>query len=548
MSVLRHAAALAMTALALPMLAAPAAIAGHPDDVEVRILSIGDLRSALEPLGGEAGTVLQSDGSRIDAGGAAHLGTYLDQLRRQAGRSLFLSAGNNVAAPDEPSRTAVLRHEPVIEMLDSWGLDASAIGATELAEGVPELLRKADGGCHLDDECDEQTTFDGASFPMVSSNIYGPTHTPLTAPFTIRHVDGTPVGIIGATIHDDAGPGYTLASERETITNATEALEGLDVAAMILLVNSPDLPEAPGGPSDCGAGNTAAHDLAATAPPQIDLVMTSGARPYTCLVRDPAGNDRPLLAAGSHGRTIAVADLVIDAATGDVQRDRVSVFNQIVTRDIDAADEVTATLDAVESTIGEAARTPVGTLTQQAPKPVSAATESPLGRLIADAAIYSHNGRTNDSPAVAALIHPDFLRQDLSETVTHGDIFAAVDNTPLATIDISGDTLARLLEQQFQDDRATLLQPSAALAYTIDEAAPIGSRVSAITINAESVQPGLEYRIVIDPALTSPGSGFTALDDVTTETTIRGASALRTYIAAHTPAPVDERDRITRTG
>ncbi|WP_187774228.1 bifunctional metallophosphatase/5'-nucleotidase [Lolliginicoccus suaedae] len=548
MSMRRHAVAASVIALALPLIATPAATANHPDDVQVRILSIGDLRSALDPLDGEAGTVLQSDGSRIDAGGAANLGTYLDQLRRQAGRSLFLSTGNNVAAPDEPSRTAVLRHEPVIDLLDTWGLDASAIGSTELAEGVPELLRKADGGCHLDDECDEETTFDGAAFPLVSSNIYGPTHTPLTAPFTIRHVNGTPIGIIGATLHDEAGPEYTLASERETITNATEALEGLGVAAMVLLVNSPDLPEEPGGPSDCGAGNTAAHGLAAQAPPQIDLVLTSGARPYTCLVRDPAGNDRPLLAAGSHGRTIAVADLVIDGTTGDVQRDRVSVFNQIVTRDIDPADDVAATLDALETTISEAARTPVGTLTRQAPKPVSAVTESPLGRLIADAAVYSHNGRNNDAPAVAALIHPAFLRDDLHETVTHGDIFAAVDNTPLATIDITGDTLARLLEQQFQDDRATLLQPSAALAYTIDESAPIGSRISGITINAEPVQPGLEYRIVVDPVLTSPGSGFTVLDDAEPETTIRGASALRTYIADHAPATVDEQDRITRTG
>ncbi|MBD8507171.1 bifunctional metallophosphatase/5'-nucleotidase [Hoyosella sp. G463] len=548
MSMRRHAVAASVIALALPILAAPFAVASPADDIEVRILSIGDLRSAFAPLDGDAGTVLQPDGSRINAGGAAHLGTYLDQLRRQADRSLFLSAGNNLAAPDEPSRTAVLRHEPVIDLLDAWGLDASAIGATELAEGIPELFRKTDGGCHLDEDCDEEATFDGASFPFVSSNIYGPTHTPLTSPFTIRHINGTPTGIIGATLHDDPGPGYTLASERETITNATEALQGLGVSAMVLLVNSPDVAEAAAGPSDCGASNTAAHDLATTAPPQIDLVLTSSSSPYTCLVRDPDGNDRPLLAAATHGRTVAVANLVIDGNTGDVQRDRVSVFNQIVTRDIAPADEVTATLDDLESTIGQAERRPVGTLTQQAPRPVSTATESPLGRLIADAAVYSHNDRADDTPAVAALIHPAFLRDDLTETVTYGDIFAAVDNTPLATIDIPGSILAQVLEQQFQDDRATLLQPSAALSYTIDEAAPIGSRVSGITLDGQPLQPGLDYRLVVDPALTLPGSGFTALDDITTSATIRGPSALRAYLADHAPAPVEEQDRITWTG
>ncbi|GGC75126.1 bifunctional metallophosphatase/5'-nucleotidase [Hoyosella rhizosphaerae] len=541
----RHMPILAVSSvLAVSLLAAPIASADPTsNDLEVRILTIGDFNSALQPPEGDQGTVTQSDGTRIEAGGAAYVGTLLDQLRRQANKSMLLSAGNNIQPNSGDETSTLLHHEPTIDLLNKWNVDASAVGGHELADGLPELLRKSNGGCHADRPCDDPP-FEGAQYPHLGANIDGPEGDAVASPFVIRHFDGIPVGVIGVTSRStDNGAAFHLADELESITRSAEALEFFGVKAMVLLLHDPDSPESPRGPNDCGAENTRAYAIASQATTQVDAIITSGGdTPYYCTVADPEGSDRVLIHPAGFGKSIAVTDLNIDRTTGEVRRDRVSAFNQIVTRNVEPDPTVEEFIRDAENKASALSERRVGELADIATRDSAETGESGLGKLLADAAAHAH------PEADAVLLHPGLIRADLRRVVTYGDIHAAIATAPLAVTELTGAQLRDLLEQQFRDDSDVILQPSAALSYTVDNDAELGHKVSDPRIGDEPISPTDTYRIVVDSHILDPASGFTAQHETTPTTSDKNnTDALRNYIESNTPVAVGADERISRT-
>ena len=126
-----------------------------------------------------------SDGTTVDAGGAAFLATHVRQLRAEQRNSLVLSGGDNIGA--SPLASALFHDEPTIEFLNSIGTTASAVGNHELDEGYQELLRIQFGGCHPVDGCQFHNPYPGAQFPYLASNItFTSSGLPATLPFTIK--------------------------------------------------------------------------------------------------------------------------------------------------------------------------------------------------------------------------------------------------------------------------------------------------------------------------------------------------------------------------
>ena len=67
------------------------------------------------------------------------------------------------------------------------GLDLSAVGNHEFDEGVAELLRMQNGGCHPDDGCPDGDGFGGADFPYLAANVVDDdTGKPVFPPYAIR--------------------------------------------------------------------------------------------------------------------------------------------------------------------------------------------------------------------------------------------------------------------------------------------------------------------------------------------------------------------------
>src|SRR6266496_1243933 len=191
------AAALATTALT----SAPASAGTRPDPTtDVRIVGFNDFHGNLEPPSGSGGRVVLSDGTTVNAGGAAYLATHLKQLRSQMRNSLVVSAGDNLGA--SPLTSALFHDEPTIDFLNQIGVSASVVGNHEFDEGYRELQRMQFGGCHPTDGCQFQSSFPGAKFPFLGANVTFDNGLPALLPFSVKFVDGVPVGIIGVTLKD----------------------------------------------------------------------------------------------------------------------------------------------------------------------------------------------------------------------------------------------------------------------------------------------------------------------------------------------------------
>ena len=95
--------------------------------------------------------------------------THLRDKLADNPNSLIVSAGDNIGAT--PLLSALFHDEPTIEALSKAGLAISSVGNHEFDEGVTELLRMQNGGCHPVDGCADGDGFDGAGFKYLSANV-----------------------------------------------------------------------------------------------------------------------------------------------------------------------------------------------------------------------------------------------------------------------------------------------------------------------------------------------------------------------------------------
>lgn len=160
-------------------------------------------------------------------------------------------------------------------------------------------------------------------------------------------------------------------------------------------------------------------------------------------------------------------------------------------------------------------------------KTQNVAGESPLGDLIADSQLAddSTTPPSGEKP-MAAVMNPGGIRADLitnvpddPSAITYGAAFTVQPfNNFLVSMTLTGEQIDTLLEQQFSgSDEASdkVLQVSKGFSYTWDSSADAGDKVdpATIEIDGETVQPGTDYRIVVNSFLSDGGDGFLVLAD-----------------------------------
>jgi 5'-nucleotidase len=550
------AAALATTAVTT----APASAGQRPDPTtDVRIITFNDFHGNLEPPSGSSGRVTQSDGTTVDAGGAAYLATHVKQLRSQVRNSLVLSAGDNVGA--SPVISALFHDEPTIDFLNQIGVGASVVGNHEFDEGYKELQRMQFGGCNPADGCQFDKKFKGADFPFLGSNVYFTNGLPALLPFTVKFEGGVPIGVIGATLKDlpsvvtpEAIKGLKFGDEVEAINRTANLLDFLGVKSQVVLLHQGDNTETT-GPNDCKVLPGPATAIAKAVTPKVDAIFTGHShQQYNCVVNDPAGQPRTVIQGASFGRLLSVMDLKINLKTRDVVRSATQAHNEIVTRTVTPDPAVAALVADAKAKSGPIANKQVGTITADLPAAGNTAGESSLGDVIADAQLAG----TQSNNAVIAITNPGGIRADLTYkssannegdgVVTYGEAFTV---QPFAnimqTITLTGANLKNVLEQQWQGTTTRILQISSSLHYSYSASAPQGSRVSNITVNGTPVDPAATFRVSVNNFLAAGGDGFA---EFTKGTNLAGGpvdlDALIAYLGAHPNLAPPAADRITR--
>ncbi|ATY15626.1 bifunctional metallophosphatase/5'-nucleotidase [Amycolatopsis sp. AA4] len=553
----------ATAAAALATVAVTSAPAEAAQTTDVRIIAFNDLHGNLEPPSGSSGRITLPDGSKVDAGGAAYLATHVKQLEAQVRNSMVLSSGDNIGA--SPVISALFHDEPTMDFLNELGVKASVVGNHEFDEGYQELLRMQFGGCNKTDGCQFRKSYDGARFPLLGSNVYFDNGLPALLPFSIQYSGGVPIGVIGATLKDlpsvvtpEAIKGLKFGDEVEAINRTANILDRLGVKAQVVLLHQGDEALPGAGPNDCKVQpDGAAATIAKNVTPKVDAIFTAHShQQYNCVVNDPAGQPRPVIQGASFGRLLSVVDLKIDRRTRDVVRSQTKAHNEIVTRDVTPDPAVTKLVDEAKTKAAPIANKQVGTITADLPAAGGPSGESPLGDVIADAQLEA----TKSNNAVIAMTNPGGIRADLTYksssagegdgVVTYGEAFTVQPfSNIMQTITLTGANLKNVLEQQWGQSGGTkILQISKSLHYTYSAGAPVGSRVSNITVNGTPVDPAAKYRVSVNNFLAAGGDGFTEFKK---GTDLAGGpvdlDAFIAYLGAHPGIAPPPADRITAT-
>jgi 5'-nucleotidase len=551
-----------------------------PAPATLKILAFNDLHGALDPPAGSGGLI-----QGVPVGGVEYLAGTVKRLRAQylntADKVMTVSSGDNIGG--SPLTSAAFHDEPTVEELNALGLDLAAVGNHEFDEGVTELRRIQNGGCHPVDGCQDGDPFTGAAFPFLAANVVDKvTRKPIFPAYSISTIRGVKVAFIGETLQGTASivnpagiSTVDFLDEADTANFYRRKLSAEQgVQAFVLLLHqggTQSTPAATTDPSACVGFTGDVTPVVSRLDPQFGIVVSAHThRSYVCSLPNSNGNSL-VTQAGTNGTLTTDITASLDRTTkgfASVSATNVLAENSTrnpdgtFTRDPGKADPVAVRIaNKYRVAIRPIANRVVGSITADITTAPNEAGEESLGDVIGDAEL----ARTAaPAGAVAALMNPGGIRAALvfanspggeaPGQVTFAEAFAVQPfNNLLVTQTYTGQQLKDVLEQQFgscfgQIAGGNILQPSASLTYTFSASAGCGSKVSNIAINGTAVDPAASYRITTNDFLANGGDQFSRLTVGTDRVTAPGfdVDALTAYLSANSPVPPGPRNRITR--
>ena len=521
---------LVLAALALAIAVAPlAGAAGDPSEsgvanattTEIQILGLNDFHGQLEEPAGSGGRI-----GTTNAGGVEYLATHVRNLRATNPNTLFVSAGDMIGAT--PLLSALFHDEPSIEAFNLMGLDYAAVGNHEFDEGVDELQRMQNGGCHPVDGCQDGDGFAGASFQYLAANVtYKDSGKTIFPAYAIEKFNGVKVAIIGMTteatpsvVSPGAIASVDFADEAATVNALVPELKKQNVETIVVAVHEGGSVSGPLNETTINSCNTpvgAMPAVAAALDDEVDVVVSGHTNwAVNCVI-----DGKIVTGAASAGRLVTDIDLTVSRASKDVVS--ATVNNRIITRDVAKAADLTALVTKYRTLSAPLANRVIGKITAAITRAANAAGESALGDVIADAQNYdaqqagtgSQIAFMNAGGIRADLTYPSSPAGEGDGNVTFGEAFTVqpFGNT-LVTMTLNGAQIDALLERQFTGGIG-VLQVSAGFAYTRSTSAPAGEKVSNITLNGMPVSPGTSYRVTVNSFLADGGDGYAVLREGT---------------------------------
>lgn len=494
--------------------------------------AINDFHGNLEAPSGSSGRV-----GSVDAGGAEYLATHIANLRADnPDRTFVVSAGDLIGA--SPLLSGLFHDEPTIEAMNRIGLDFNAIGNHEFDEGVAELMRMQNGGCHPVDGCLDGDGFAGARFRFLAANVErSDDGKPLFPRYALAMRGGAKLAFIGLTLEGTPGivaaagiQGWSFLDEADAVNRLVPRLKAKGVDAVVVLIHEGGLPTSL-DINGCNGVSGAIVDIVDRLDPAVDLVISGHThQPYVCRL---GRHQIPTTSAYAFGRVVTDIDLSIDRVRGGVMA--ISIDNKIVTRDVARDAAIGALIAKYDTAAAPIANRPVGRIAADFTRANDDSREQVMGNAIADAQRFASQA----AGAQIAFMNPGGVRADLlfagsaagegDGVVTYGELFTVQPfGNGLLTLTLSGAQIDALLEQQFCGTNAPanggffrVLLPSQGLHYRYSEAATGAAScaganaVDAADIRLDGVplEPAGTYRVTVNTFLADGGDGFSVLRD-----------------------------------
>ncbi|SEM90400.1 bifunctional metallophosphatase/5'-nucleotidase [Lihuaxuella thermophila] len=479
-----------LSLVSVPFLTAFADGGKDPKPVSVQMLSINDFHGQLDRVGKV---------NNQPVGTAAYLAAYLEREMENP-NTLLVHAGDVVGASAPVS--ALLQDEPTIEILNTLGFDVGTVGNHEFDEGVKEMMRLIYGGSHP-----KTGYFEGADFPYTVANVLDKqTNRPILPPHIIKRVKGIPIGFIGVVtkttpsiVTPDGVKDVVFTDEAEAINHEVTKLKKKGVQAIMVLAHE-------GGTQDSKTGEITGPiaEITKKLDPEVDVVFAGHS--HTFLNGNIDG--KLVVQAYSYGTAIADVDLVLDRRSKDVIQKRaevVTTFHQGMTPDA----EIQHIVDQAQAKVEPIINQEVGQTSAAITRQTNQAGESALGNLIADAQRWKMQ-------TDFAFMNPGGIRADLpAGKVTWGDVFTVQPfNNDLVKMELTGEQIRRVLNQQFQDPgRIRILQISG-LQYSYNPDRPAHDRVVDLKkTDGTPIDPTQTYTVTVNSFLASGGDDFTVFNE-----------------------------------
>jgi 5'-nucleotidase len=532
-------------------------------NVNVQILAVNDFHGNLEPPTSSSGCVPPVSGCpapNAPAGGVEYLATHINNLRALNPNTVVVSAGDLIGA--SPLLSALFHDEPTIEAFNLIGLDFNAVGNHEFDEGINELVRMQEGGCHPVDGCLDGDGFDGASFRFLAANVqWKKNDKPVFPAYKTKSFNGVQVAFIGMTL--EGTPSIVTPSgiselnfldEADTVNALIPELKKKGIETIVVLIHEGGLPAA-FNYNGCSGVSGPILDIVDRLDDAVDVVVSGHThQPYNCTI-----DGKLVTSAFSFGRIVTKIDLVIDRNTGDVVTKVAD--NRIVTRDVAKAPSLTSLLAKYNAIAAPLANRVIGSITANITRTNTPAGESALGDVIADAQLAATTDPSLGG-AVVAFMNPGGIRADLTYAsspvgegdgnVTYGEMFTVQPfGNSMVTMTLTGTQIERLLEEQFAGctlGSARILQVSAGFTYTWKASGGVCDKVdpSTIMLNGVMVDPSANYRVTVNSFLADGGDSFPIL--VQGNNRLGGevdTDAFEKYFATNSPVPPGPQNRIT---
>jgi 5'-nucleotidase len=524
--------------------------------VDLRILAINDFHGYLRPPPGGIRISDPDDKARkivVPAGGAEHMATLVRQLREGHKNTIFVAAGDLIGA--SPFLSAMFHDEPTIESLSMMGLEVASVGNHEFDEGVDELRRMQNGGCHPVDKCQGPHPFPGAKFHYLAASTFEKaTGKTVFPPYEIRQFEGIPVAFIGLTlkgtpniISPASAAGLEFRDEAETVNALVPELKARGVEAIVVLIHEGGVPT--GDYNECPGISGPIVDIVKKLDRAVDVVISGHThQAYVCDI-----DGRLVTSGDKYGTLVTAIDLKLDPKTRDVisaKAENTIVRSQTLPKDASQ----TALIEAYDRLAAPIANRPAGSVTETLSRVPNQAGESELGDVIADAQLAATRSPEKGG-AVIAFTNPGGVRTDIARredgAVTYADLFSSQPfRNQLITLTLTGKQIKDTLEQQWLDPkRPRILQVSKGFGYAWDASKGDGERIIAerMTLNGAPIDPAATYRVTVNNFLSLGGDGFTVLKEGQAPLTgPYDVDALQAYFQANSPIGPTPGNRIER--
>src|SRR5215212_430139 len=595
---MKRAVAAAMIAVAA-LFVAPSATAGRggvgakDNDTRLQILAINDFHGHVEP--NTPGTIQIGQSKNpttgaivnqvVPAGGAEYLATHMKALRTTNSNTITVGSGDLIGA--SPLLSGLFHDEPAIESLNEVGIDVSGVGNHEFDEGLGEVYRMMNGGCHPVDGCQDGTPFLGSVFGYLAANVFfAGTNDTILPPYEVRKVGNAKIAFIGMKLEGtplivtpSAIEGLEFRDEVETVNNLIARLKRNDIRTFVVLLHEGGFQNAPfsnanpaqglagwAGIDNCDNLGGAIVDIAKNISDEVDVIV-SGHTHAQYIGKGAKEIDGTLaISAASFGRLVTDIDLVIDHESKQVKSK--TARNVIVTQDVPKDPAVAAILDRYRVIANPIANRVVGSVTETLLSTRDAGGdpdgdgEAPLGNVIADAQLEATTP-TDFGGAVIAFMNPGGIRGPIlydqisggeqPGQVTYGELFTVQPFSNTLTVKTcTGAQIQALLEQQFDNPTAgqvRILTVSHGFHYSYNRTRPAGDRVlnNTVTLNGTPIVDAQSYRVEMNVFLATGGDGFSVFNQCTNQ--LGGEidlDALVRYFMAHSPISPPAENRITR--